>query len=73
MVVEVRIVDDDWVGVCRTVNRVAQHVIDPLPAGSDPSDAFRIFVVFSGLAGAWKAIKELDGRLFGGRHLVSTW
>ena len=52
------------------VERVVMHVVDPPPA--EPSDGFRIFVVFSGLAGAWQTVKMLDGRIFGGREVVSV-
>lgn len=45
------------------------HVVDPPPA--EPSDGFRIFVVFSGLAGAWQTVKMLNGRMFGGREVVN--
>ena len=52
------------------VERVVMHVVDPPPA--EPSDGLRIFVVFSGLAGAWQTVKMLDGRIFGGREVVSV-
>jgi hypothetical protein len=48
---------------------VVIHVIDPPPA--EASEAVRVFVVFSGLAGAWQTVKKMDDRLFGGRHVVS--
>jgi len=51
------------------VERVVIHVIDTPPA--EPSEAVRVFVVFSGLAGAWQTVKKMDDRLFGGRHVVS--
>jgi hypothetical protein len=51
------------------VERVVIHVIDPPPA--ELSEAVRVFVVFSGLAGAWQTVKKMDDRLFGGRHVVS--
>ncbi|KAH8086839.1 hypothetical protein HD553DRAFT_203565 [Filobasidium floriforme] len=53
------------------VERVVMHVVDPPPA--EPSDGFRIFVVFSGLAGAWQTVKMLNGRMFGGREVRATY
>lgn len=44
------------------------HMVEPPP--EDPADSLRIFVVFSGMAGAWRNLKELDGRFFGGRKIV---
>jgi splicing factor 45 len=53
----------------RIVERLVPHAVYPPPA--DPTEAVRIFVVFSGPAGAWKALKDLDARFFGGRKIVS--
>lgn len=52
------------------VERVVLHMVEPPPA--DPKECLRVFVVFSGLAGAWRATRELDGRFFGGRKIVSV-
>ncbi|KAI9639480.1 uncharacterized protein MKK02DRAFT_39779 [Dioszegia hungarica] len=49
------------------VERVVLHMVEPPPA--DPKECLRVFVVFSGLAGAWRATRELDGRFFGGRKI----
>ena len=51
------------------VERVVLHMVEPPP--EDPSEGLRVFVVFSGMAGAWRTLKELDGRFFGGRTVVS--
>jgi len=55
--------------ICRIVERVVQHLVEPPPV--DPAECLRVFVVFTGMAGAWRTVKELDGRFFGGRKLVS--
>ncbi|POW09726.1 hypothetical protein PSHT_09048 [Puccinia striiformis] len=36
---------------------------------ADPSEAVRVFILYSGLVGAWKAVKTFDGRFFGGRNI----
>jgi hypothetical protein len=45
------------------------HVVEPPP--TEPAEGFRVFVVFSGLAGAWQTVKMLNGRIFGGREVAS--
>lgn len=52
------------------VERVVLHMVEPAPA--DPAECLRVFIVYSGMAGAWRALKELDGRAFGGRRIVSA-
>ena len=44
-------------------------MVEPPP--EDPRECLRVFIVFSGMAGAWRATKELDGRFFGGKKIVS--
>ncbi|GHJ90349.1 hypothetical protein NliqN6_6751 [Naganishia liquefaciens] len=53
------------------VERIVPHAVTP--PSTDPTEAVRIFVVFSGPAGAWKALKDLDARFFGGRKIAAKF
>lgn len=52
------------------VERVVLHMVEPPPV--EPEECLRVFVVFSGMAGAWRNLRELDGRFFGGKKIVSA-
>ncbi|GAA5925681.1 hypothetical protein JCM3775_001471 [Rhodotorula graminis] len=64
-------VDDDLPGeVAEEANRfgvVERCFVYPVPGEARDDESVRIFLVMSGLAGGYNAVKNFEGRFFGGR------
>lgn len=55
------------------VQRVLVHPSSPSAGESLQEEPVKVFVRFSGMAGAWRCLKELDGRYFGGRTVRARY
>jgi splicing factor 45 len=47
--------------------------VHQMPIYVPEDEAVRVFITFSGLVGAWKAVKAFDGRFFGGRTVKAKF
>ncbi|KAK9898345.1 hypothetical protein P389DRAFT_166780, partial [Cystobasidium minutum MCA 4210] len=70
-------VDDELVSdvseEARKLGVLEKCIVHVQPPYVPEDEAVRVFVVFSGLVGAWKAVKAFDGRYFGGRNVKAKF
>jgi splicing factor 45 len=64
---------EDVAGEARKLGLLESCFVHVMPAYVSDEESVRVFVVFSGLVGAWKAVKEFDGRFFGGRTVTAKF
>lgn len=48
---------------------VQRCFVHTMPMTAPPEEQVRVFIVFSGMVGAWKAVKDFEGRFFNGRNV----
>jgi len=70
-------VDDELVSdvaeEARKLGVLEKCFVHVMPKYVADDESVRVFVIFTGLVGAWKAVKAFDGRFFGGRTVKAKF